>query len=192
MSNIILASASPRRKQLLSELLEGFSVQAADIDESVLPNENAKDYVLRVAIEKAKAIVAQHPDQWVLASDTTVVLGDQILGKPEHKDHAVSMLKQLSGSEHQVLTSVVISKADTLYSCVVETSVSFDTLSDEQIEFYCDTGEPMDKAGAYGIQGFAARYVKALNGSYTGVIGLPLAETAALLRKAGITVVGDK
>jgi len=181
MPHLILASASPRRKELLEQIGVQFSVHAMDIDESVLEDETPSAYVERLAREKASAAQVQFPDAVVLAADTTVTLGDQILGKPQSREDAVAMLNALSGETHRVMTGVALSSAEGVFSRCVTTEVTFKPLPEELIERYVDTGEPMDKAGAYGIQGKAAVLVNDIRGSYSNVVGLPLAETAELL-----------
>jgi len=181
MPHLILASASPRRKELLEQIGVQFSVHAMDIDESVLEDETPSAYVERLAREKASAAQVQFPDAVVLAADTTVTLGDQILGKPQSREDAVAMLNALSGETHRVMTGVALSSAEGVFSRCVTTEVTFKPLAEELIERYVDTGEPMDKAGAYGIQGKAAVLVNDIRGSYSNVVGLPLAETAELL-----------
>lgn len=181
MPHLILASASPRRKELLEQIGVQFDVHAMDIDESVLEDETPSAYVERLAREKASAAQVQFPDAVVLAADTTVTLGDQILGKPQSREDAVAMLNALSGETHRVMTGVALSTAEGVFSRCVTTEVTFKPLPEELIERYVDTGEPMDKAGAYGIQGKAAVLVNDIRGSYSNVVGLPLAETAELL-----------
>lgn len=188
MPTLILASASPRRKELLEQIGVQFQVRAMDIDESVKSGEGPEVYVERLAREKAAAAVEHFPMSAVLAADTTVALGDRILGKPESREEAVAMLTALSGQTHQVLTGVALASAGELNSRCVVTEVTFNELSLETIERYVDTGEPMDKAGAYGIQGKAAVLVKHIHGSYSNVVGLPLAETAELLEAGQIAI----
>lgn len=192
MPELLLASASSRRKELLELIGIGFQSQAMDIDESVLQGEQADRYVERLAREKAQAGLVACPDKVILAADTTVVLAGQILGKPQDKAEAVSMLRQLSGSKHQVLTGIAVASQHRgitqIESQVVCTEVFFADLSDQQVEAYVQSGEPMDKAGAYGIQGKAALFVERIEGSYSNVVGLPLAETGKMLERFGITL----
>lgn len=192
MSKLILASASPRRKELLSEWLNAFDVMPADVDESRLGDESPRAYVARVAELKAKALSEQYPHRYVLAADTTVALGQTIFGKPADRVEAFEVLKTLSGSLHQVMTAIVLVGPGISETQVVVTDVTFSPLSDTQITVYCDSDEPYDKAGAYGIQGSASKFVSEINGSYTNVVGLPLAQTATLLRKAGFVLNGDQ
>lgn len=189
--HIYLASRSPRRRELLKQIGLHFEVVAPDIDETPLPGEKPEDYVARAAKDKALAAwehvkerkLPPHP---VLAADTTVALGDEIFGKPESDEDAARILQRLSGATHRVLTAVAVAYGDRLESRLSVTQVEFAPLSDHDIEFYVLTGEPHDKAGAYGIQGHAARFVRRIDGSYTGVMGLPLFETAELLNTIGM------
>jgi len=185
---LVLASASPRRAELLRQIGVQFLCLPVDIDETVRVAESARDYVLRLAQEKAQAGFARHgdPSVWSLGSDTTVTLGGEILGKPLDHDDAVAMLHRLSGQHHQVMTAVALVGADGCRSAVVVTDVTFRPLTHDQIEAYCVTGEPMDKAGGYGIQGMGGVFVESIHGSYSSVVGLPLAETAQLLAEAGL------
>jgi septum formation protein len=192
MNKLILASASQRRKELLQQIGVYFSCMPMDIDETSLAGENAESYVLRLAEQKALAALPKSNGLPVLGSDTCVVLDEEIMGKPENEQDAINMLKRLSGRSHVVKTAVAVccetkSKVQ-LCSEVVETEVSFAELSDSQILSYVKSGEPMDKAGAYGIQGRAAVFVNSINGSYSNVVGLPLAQTAQILDKMGIEV----
>lgn len=184
-----LASQSPRRRELLQQLGLRFIVQAADIDESVLPGEPAAACVRRLAESKAQAVwsdAARIHSIPVLAADTIVVLGDVILGKPRDNAEAVAMLQRLSGRQHQVMTAVALCHEERQESLVQTSLVSFAKLSSLQIQQYVASGEPADKAGAYAIQGRAAAFVSDLQGSYSGVVGLPLHETCRLLRQFGI------
>ena len=187
---LILASASPRRRELLAQLGLGqanfsFAVQPADIDESLQVGEAPAEFVSRLAREKAQAGLAQADcaDAVVLGSDTIVVAGDTVLGKPENAAHAFDMLSQLSGATHQVMTAVAVCSATQIEQALVCTEVTFTSLTDAQIHAYIADGEPMDKAGAYGIQGLGGSFVTAINGSYSAVVGLPLVETRELLQK---------
>ncbi|MFP3977815.1 MULTISPECIES: Maf family protein [Marinobacter] len=185
MTSIILASASPRRSELLTQIGVPFSVHPAHIDESPRTSEAPGDYVERLAREKALAVSAHFPGKWVLGSDTTVVLDGAILGKPADEAEAEAMLAMLSGKTHQVMTGIALAKDDGCDSRLVTTEVSFRVLSRTEIVAYAASGEPMDKAGSYGIQGLGGIFVKELKGSYSAVVGLPLQETAALLADAG-------
>ncbi len=183
---ITLASVSPRRQELLRQIGVPHVVVGAHIDESVLPVESPHDYVQRMARTKALAVWGQHQGLPVLAADTTVVLDGTTLGKPEHRDDALRMLARLSGRTHEVLTAVALATHAGLALRVSESSVRFRTLGADECADYWDTGEPRDKAGAYAIQGRAAVFIESLQGSFSGVMGLPLFETAELLRSAGI------
>ncbi|RKG84613.1 Maf family protein [Corallococcus terminator] len=182
---LVLASASPRRKDLLAQLGLRFTVTAADIDETPTAGEIARNYVQRLAEEKSRTVAARHPDAWVLAADTTVALGSELLGKPRHAAEARDMLGRLSGRTHEVFTGIAVA-GRARASQVVRTQVTFRALSPEEIAWYADTGEPLDKAGAYAIQGKGGFLVASIEGSPTNVIGLPLGETLALLQEAGL------
>lgn len=189
MPDLILASASPRRKALLEQIGVSCLSVPVDLDESVLPSELPETYVRRLALAKAQAGWHKQGQQGVaLGSDTSVVINGDILGKPADEAEAVAMLQRLSGTTHQVMTAVAVVSAEQANSCVVTTDVSFKTLTLEECHRYWSTGEPHDKAGGYGIQGLGAVFVTAIRGSYSGVVGLPLAETAELLYKHGINV----
>jgi septum formation protein len=184
-----LASASPRRRELLDQIGVRYEARPVEVDESRQPREAPRDYVTRLA--RAKAETAWNlfePDtvRAVLAADTAVVLGDLILGKPRDRADALAMLGKLSGRAHEVLTAVALRTARGLESRVSASRVTLRALEAGEIERYWDTGEPRDKAGAYAIQGRAAMFVESLEGSYSGVMGLPLFETAELLNRAGI------
>ena len=182
---IILASQSPRRVALLKQMHIDCLVMPADIDEQALPNESPADYVLRLAEQKALAIVkklnGQHTDLPILAADTTVALGMTIFGKPENEVDAFEMLKKLSGNSHQVHTAVALAFKGKLETRLNTTLVQMMPLTDAMIEAYIDTGEHKDKAGSYAIQGLAGNWITRIEGSYTGVMGLPVHETAMLL-----------
>jgi septum formation protein len=192
---LILASASPRRRELLIQAGLTFTVHAAEIDETPLPGESASAYVQRLAVEKAQAVcnLNQHLDTpadplIVLAADTSVVIpgdpDDHILGKPATHHEAESMLRLLSGRTHAVMTGLAAISPRRTCSDVEITHVTFNLLTDEEIAAYVATGEPMDKAGAYAIQGFAARWIPRIEGDYFNVVGLPIARTIALLAEA--------
>ncbi len=184
-----LASASPRRRQLLELIGVPHVVTPADIDETPKSAERADHYVVRLAREKAGAVWQKHRDLPVLGSDTTVVIGEDILGKPESEADAVAMLGRLSGRTHVVYTGIALrTREGREYMGISTTSVQFAHLTAEQIRAYWASGEPQGKAGAYAIQGLGAVFVSNISGSYTGVMGLPLYETAEMLRAAGIAV----
>lgn len=191
MTQLYLASGSPRRKELLAQTGVIFERIAAPIDETPLANENPRDYVIRMAVEKAESGWRHLQDMGlalkpVLASDTSVVLGDEILGKPLDAADATAMLQKLSGSTHEVMTSLALRTENGVETMLNISRVTFATLSAAQIAAYVASGEPMDKAGAYGIQGVGGLFVAHLDGSYTGVMGLPLFETAQLIAKQGL------
>ncbi len=198
---IYLASRSPRRRDLLKQiglpyellLLREDLRRGPDIDETSLPDESPGVYVLRMAQEKAAMAVRQIayrrlPQKPVLAADTTVVFDGQIVGKPDDAEHAARILRALSGREHQVLTAVAVALRDQVETQISVSSVWFREISDADIRRYCSSGEPLDKAGAYGIQGRAGAFVTRITGSYSGIMGLPLAETVELLQKFDIAV----
>jgi septum formation protein len=187
-----LASASPRRRQLLELIGVPHVVTPADIDETPLAGEPPNDYVLRLAREKAEAVWERHQDLPVLAADTTVVVDDEILGKPESEEDAHYMLGRLSGRDHQVHTAVALWTGEHPQLFHTSTQVCFRTLSREEIHAYWESGEPQGKAGAYAIQGLGAVFITGISGTYTGVMGLPLFETAHLLKQAGIAVWNGK
>ena len=182
---LVLASASPRRRELLGVLGVEFSVAPADIDEAVLPGEMPEAYVRRMALTKAQAGYAAAGDAAVLGSDTAVVIGDRILGKPVDRDDAVAMLTGLSGRTHRVMSAVALLDGAGCSEALSITDVTFRELTAAEAARYWATGEPADKAGAYGIQGRGAVFVSEIRGSYSGVVGLPLYETALLLEERG-------
>jgi septum formation protein len=190
---LVLASASPRRKELLGQLGVLFTSDPADIDESRKDGEPPSDYVQRMAQEKARAIVGRYSlaECAVLGADTTVVIDGAVLGKPRDKGDALDILACLSGRTHRVLTAVCLLSAAGENCKLVETEVEFVTLSRESCEAYLATSEPWDKAGAYGIQGVGGAFVRAIHGSYSNVVGLPLYETWQLLSDSGIATVLD-
>ncbi len=184
---LYLASQSPRRRELLQQICVPFEPISVDIDETVLPSEPPTDYVQRVALEKARAGARRvAPNAWVLGADTSVVLGQQIFGKPANAEEAASMLQQLSGKTHQVMTAIALVNATQVAARLNISTVQFRALHSSEIERYIATGEPNDKAGAYAIQGLAAQFISHLSGSYSSVMGLPLYETAEVLRYAGL------
>jgi septum formation protein len=187
-TRLVLASASPRRRELLGQLGITFEVSAADIDETPRPGEAAGAYVLRLAREKARAVALRHPDAWVLAADTTVALDDALLGKPRDADEARDMLGRLSGRTHEVHTGVALTGSGAEHATQVSTRVTFRALSPGEIAWYAGTGEPLDKAGSYAMQGKGGFLVAAVEGSPTNVIGLPLGETLELLARAGVAL----
>ncbi|MFW5815290.1 MAG: Maf family protein [Wenzhouxiangella sp.] len=185
--SLILASASPRRRELLDRCGVPFTVVVSEVDERVIEGEPAPDYVLRLAHAKAAAVQRLHPRSFVLGADTTVVGGGQILGKPGDAGQARNMLRQLSGGCHEVMSGVALLSPDGRKSERFSvTEVEFALLPEAWIDSYVATGDCLDKAGAYGIQNEAGLWIRRLSGSYTGVVGLPLFETAELLREAGL------
>lgn len=192
---LVLASASPRRKELLSLLVKEFKVLPADIDETPYHQEIAKEYVVRMAAEKAKAAINKYkvqldadPSAIFMASDTSVVIEGEILGKPSSLDDSRSMLRRLSGRSHQVITSLCLCDLEfdhVVTKCIIN-DVLFRDISDVEIEQYWKTGEPHDKAGSYAIQGVGAVFVRSMSGSYSAVVGLPLYEAAQMLAQFGI------
>ena len=200
-NKIYLASKSPRRRELLHQigiefdllLLRDAAPRGPDVTEIVLPDELPYDYVSRVTQEKAamawkvmqmRKMIARP----ILAADTTVVIDQKILGKPANRGEAMHMLNQLAGKTHLVLTSLAVQHANGLETVTQTSEVSFASLSNAQIEAYCQTTDPYDKAGAYGIQGAAARFISNINGSYSGIMGLSLFETCNVLRQSGIFI----
>ncbi len=186
--SLILASQSPRRKYLLEKAGLRFSVVASGLDESAIPIGPPEDYVRRLAQAKATDIASRHPQAWVIGADTVVVIGESILGKPESGDEARQMLRRLGGQTHHVLTGYCIccESRKRLFSETVATEVCFKELSEAEISWYVETGEPFDKAGAYAIQGIGTFLVKRINGSYTNVVGLPVCEVIEFLLGEGV------
>ena len=189
MTTLYLASASPRRRELLAQIGVSFATHVVPIDETPQPGEAPAAYVERLALAKAQAAfdtLAERQGAVVLGSDTAVVLDGRILGKPVDREDALATLAALSGREHQVLTAVVLVSQQRAAARVVTSTVHFKPLERTQIEAYWATGEPRDKAGSYGIQGLAAVFVSQMQGSYSAVVGLPLCETAELLAQFAI------
>jgi septum formation protein len=183
---IILASQSPRRRELLALIGLAHEVMPADLDESVLPNEVPTAHAERLAREKAEVIAHREPGAIVIGSDTIVVLDGDILGKPRDHDDAAATLRRLSGRTHTVHTAVAVARNGQLVSGVESVEVTFRPLSNEQIATYIATGEPMDKAGAYGIQGYGAVIVERVHGDYFAVMGLALGRLVGLLEQVGV------
>jgi septum formation protein len=193
--SIYLASRSPRRAELLQQMGVSFSVVPADIEETPHAIEQSDTYVKRLAIEKAQVVYALVLEKaWiempVLAADTTVSIDGEILGKPQDDEDAYRMLSLMSGRWHEVHTGIAVAQAGHLAMEISSSMVQMDDLSDAVIRAYIATGEPKDKAGAYGIQGIAGSLIKRIEGSYSGVMGLPVYETAKLLKQAGIALLG--
>jgi septum formation protein len=183
---ICLASVSPRRRELLTQIGVPHLVRGAHIDESVQRGELPREYVTRMARQKALAVSSCDLELPVLAADTTVVLDDVIYGKPTDRSEALAMLGHLSGRTHEVLTSVALAGARGLTQRLSVSTVRLRAMTAAECAAYWETGEPRDKAGGYAIQGHGAVFIEALSGSYSGVMGLPLFETAELLREAGV------
>ena len=188
---LILASQSPRRRELLSMLGLDFTIITADIDETMNPALSIEDAVAEVCGRKAAAVGSSHPGDLIIAADTIVVLEDRILGKPHTEAEARAMLRSLSGRHHTVMTAFSLWKNGTADTHVEKTHVHFRELNDEEIAAYVATGSPMDKAGAYGIQDQASIFVEALEGDYYNVMGLPLCALAQKLRQHGVPVLGS-
>lgn len=192
-SALILASASPRRVELLQQIQVGFEQQVADIDETHCKGESPENFVCRLAEEKAQAVKQKNITATaVLGSDTIVVLAGQILGKPRDQGDAAEMLKLLSGNTHQVMTAVTLITEKESQTKLNVSEVTFMELGQKLIDAYLEKGESMDKAGAYAVQGIAAQFITEIKGSYSGIMGLPLYETRSLLQAAGINVLGSK
>jgi len=187
-SRLILASKSPRRRDLLEQAGLEFSVIPSNFKENSLPPSSPESYVRRLAEAKAKDISQKYPDSWVIGADTIVLIDNAMLGKPGTRPEAHKMLRRLSGKTHQVLTGYCIccEATDRLFSETIITDVCFRQLTGLQIDWYIDSGEPFDKAGAYAIQGIGTFLVKRINGSYTNVVGLPICEVLEFLLNEGV------
>jgi septum formation protein len=183
---IILASQSPRRAELLAQMGVRFRVAPASIDETLLPGENAADYVERIATAKAQAVQRKFTDHTVLGSDTAVVLDRTILGKPTDRANGMRMLLALAGRTHEVLTGVAVLAAGRTYYRLNSSRVLLRDISPEEAAAYWATGEPADKAGGYAVQGLAAAFIERIEGSYSGIMGLPLFETMQILKTVGV------
>jgi septum formation protein len=185
---LILASKSPRRRYLLEQAGLKFSVMPSNIDETKIPLSSPETYVRHLSEAKADSISQQYPDKWVIGADTIVLNNGEILGKPQSEDDARTMLKQLSGQTHQVLTgyAVVCKAKNRKFSETIKTDVLFKYLTDEEIQWYIQTKEPFGKAGSYAIQGIGSFLVKSICGSYTNVVGLPVCEVIEFLIKEEI------
>lgn len=182
---IYLASGSPRRRELLSQMAVDFAVIVPDVDESVQPGESAQAYVRRIAINKALAALPMRDSNTsrpVLAADTAVVVQKTIFGKPVNDDDARRMLKMLSGQAHQVMTAVALASEEKLETAISLSEVRFASMSEAEIDWYIQTGEGRDKAGSYAIQGLAAIFIETIRGSYSGIMGLPVREAGQLLK----------
>ncbi len=188
LQKLILGSGSPRRKELFASVGLEFSVRAADINEAILPGEGPEDLVRRLALEKALAVGRLEPDSFVLAADTIVYIDQEILGKPADSIEACHMLARLQGRRHLVYGGIAVTQTDSKYQQVEvhQTEVEFQPLTDEMIRWYVGTGEPLDKAGAYGIQAYGSLLVRAVYGSYTNVVGLNFSAALQMLKQAGV------
>lgn len=180
---LILASSSPRRRELLAQVGLAFDVLPAHIDETRHTAEDPTAYVRRLALEKAQAVHAAHPEAFVLGADTTVEIDGNALEKPADRADAERMLRALSGRTHHVHTGIALLSPRAQRIHLETTSVTFGTIAEHELQHYLDSGEPFDKAGAYGIQGYAARWIPRIDGDYFNVVGLPLAATMRLLRE---------
>lgn len=200
-NRIYLASRSPRRRELLKQIgvnfevliMRSFPSMRADVDETPQPGESPGEYVTRIAVNKAmtgwtRALERRLPRLPVLGADTTVTLDGEIIGKPANTEDAAKILRKLSGRDHEVYSAVAIAMNDNVTSKLSCSRVRFAELNEALIQDYVDTGEPMDKAGAYGVQGKAATFIAEIDGSYSGIMGLPLYETASLLKQVGFSV----
>ncbi len=198
---IYLASRSPRRRELLKQIgitfemliMRTYPIVRADVDETPRPGESPAEYVTRIAMNKAttgwtRAMERRLPRWPVLGADTTVAIDGETVGKPSNAEDAANMLRKLSGREHEVFSAVAVALNEHVETKLSRSRVRFSELSDSLIQDYVDSGEPMDKAGAYGVQGKAAVFIAEINGSYSGIMGLPLYETAQLLKQAGLPV----
>lgn len=181
----ILASASPRRQELLRNAGIPFTAQPADIDETPLADESPRDCAERLARQKTLAVFKNRSQDWVLGADTIVVVDNAILGKPRDVEDAIRMLRMLSGRTHEVITGICLAGKNALSGASETTMVTMCTLSDDEIRDYVATGEPMDKAGAYAIQGIASRWIPRIEGDYSNVVGLPVALVYRMLRELG-------
>jgi septum formation protein len=193
MTNFILASQSPRRRELLASIGLQFEVIPSAIPEVRGEGESPEEYVGRLSREKAATIAALHPDRWIIAADTTVLLGEQLLEKPADPRDAMRMLATIAGQTHIVYTGVTVMNLSRQYrdTRIAESEVRMLPLSVEDIEWYVATGEPLDKAGAYAVQGKGAMFIDSIHGSYTNVVGLPLALLFQMLRRAGVDPLGS-
>ena len=192
LEKLLLASQSPRRKELLEQTGIELKIVPSDIDEEDISIKNPVEYVKTLSFMKAEKVSVAYPDSWILGADTIVVIQNQILGKPESEHHAQEMLRLLSDREHLVFTGFCIMNKhkQTVIKTAVETRVCFKSLSDQEIKWYVSTQEPFDKAGAYGIQGIGAFLVRKIFGSYSNVVGLPVCEVVEALMKLKIIEMG--
>lgn len=192
-ASFILASASPRRRELLGELIRDIDVIPSEVDEKPLEGELPEDHVLRLSREKALEVSRWNPDRWVLGADTVVIIDGKMLGKPGTPGKAKQMLCMLSGRTHRVITGFAVVRGDkgVIVNDAVESSVIFKNISRDEMDWYIRTSEPYDKAGGYAVQGKASFFIKEIHGSYTNVIGLPLCEVVTALKKVGVLKFGS-
>lgn len=186
--DLLLASGSPRRRELLTQIGVRFAVQVAQVPEQRAPSESPADYVRRLALDKAQAVARQRPELPVLGADTIGVMGEQVLEKPQNREHGIEMLLAMSGGTHRVLTALAICQGNRQALALCESLVTLRAISPDEAARYWHTGEPQDKAGGYAIQGLGAVFVAHLAGSYSNVVGLPLLETQALLAQFDVPV----
>jgi septum formation protein len=182
LPKLILASGSPRRAEILTSVGWEFEKHVADIDETEGANESPEDYVVRLAKEKAAAVAEKYPEAIVLGADTTVVIDDRIIAKPNDLDHAREMLRMLSGRWHEVLTGVAVAQSGAIRADLQSTRVKFVPMTDDEIHFLADEGDPLDKAGAYAVQAQAALFIEGIEGDYWNVVGLPISLVYRLVR----------
>ncbi|WP_449537129.1 Maf family protein [Ferdinandcohnia sp. Marseille-Q9671] len=187
MQHLVLASGSPRRKELLRNVKLSFDVSVSNIDESVDETLTPEEKVMTIALKKAKAVSQDNPNSYILGADTAVVFQNQFLGKPKSEQDSIQVLKTLSNQTHEVITGVAILFKDTQVTFFERTEVTFWDLTDEEIIAYVASGEPIDKAGSYGIQGLGSTLVKYIKGDYFSVVGLPVSRTLRELRSIGFT-----
>lgn len=192
MRKIVLASGSPRRKKLLEQIGLKFTVSESGYEEKYLPNANPIDVAKFMSLEKANLAAIKHNDAIIIAADTVVVIGDEILGKPSSEEQAREMLRKLSDNTHSVITgfTIIDTQNNKTHTSHVETKVTFKDLSELEMAAYVETGEPMDKAGAYAIQGKAGMFVKRIDGDYFNVVGLPLFAISEALSDFGVDILG--
>lgn len=185
---LILASGSPRRRELLGGIGIGFDVVVSDVVEEQEPGEAVDAYVRRLARDKGAAVAASHPDAWVLSADTVVFIDEHVLEKPSSREDARAMLAKIAGREHVVYTGVALQNAHAgfLEDTVTASNVRMIDLTPDEISWYVETGEPMDKAGSYAVQGIGAMFIESIDGSYSNVVGLPLSVVYDMLKRAGV------
>lgn len=184
---IILASGSPRRKELLSTLIKDFEIIVSDFEETIDSNKPLEEEIKRLAYGKAKSVFTNNQDALVIGSDTIVTIDNKVLGKPKTFEHAIEMLKELSGKKHKVITGVCIYTKDKVDTFAVVSDVYFDELTDKEIEDYVLTKEPLDKAGAYAIQGLGSKFINRIDGDYYAIMGLPVNELYKHLKQYNLT-----